>query len=311
MEQKIADHDRKPGPTREGRVGLELEFAGLSERAAAEAVALSTAGVARETAPHRWAVETEAFGTCEVYLDTQFADTISQVAGENGLALARQIVPVEVVTEPFPIRHLPEFDLVTDALRLEGASGSRDGLFFGFGTHVNIEVDTDDVDLVVSRLCAYALIEEFLRQEHPIDISRRVLPFVSPYPDSLVNALAEHQPRTKEQLLDLYLHHAPSRDHGLDLLPILALYDAERVRSDAEGMTKVKARPAFHFRLPDCRVDEEGWSVLDAWDDWSLVEAVADDPDLLADLCQARRDWIAANAWQRAPWFKTVFDVLS
>lgn len=300
-------------PSREGRIGVELEFAGITEAEAAETLSKATGGTARQTGARSWEVETDLFGTCDIYIDTTFDEAVARVAGSPGIEALRSVVPVELVTEPFEIRHLPELDRVVGCLRDAGAQGTRDGLFLGFGTHLNIEADAEDATSVARHLAAYALLEEYLRQRNPIDLSRRVLPFVAPYPDKMVDALAEGVPDfdgSMDGLIAFYLDHAPSRDHGLDLLPLLATQDEDRVRNAAEGLSEIKARPAYHFRLPDCRIDEADWSILQAWDDWCLVQTVALDATLLERLRAARRDWSAGHAWGRPPWFKAVETIL-
>lgn len=299
-----------PRPQMEGRIGLELEFAGLDEAETAKTIAAATGGEARQKDALTWTCTTDLFGQIEVYLDTQYKDKVAELGGARALNVLRTVVPVEVVTEPFDLVHLPEFEAVTRALRDGGAKGSGDGLFFGFGLHLNIEVPEVSAAHIAPRLAAFALLEDLLRARDPIDISRRVLPFVAPYPDTLVNALAENVPQTVGDLTDLYLTHAPSRDHGLDLLPVLAEHDGPRVRDAAEGYAKIKSRPAFHFRLPDCRIDEESWSVLHAWEQWALVDGLARDGDALDAIRGARRAWLTENRLTRPPWFRRAQDVL-
>jgi hypothetical protein len=48
--------------------------------------------------------------------------------------------------------------------------------------------------------------------------------------------------------------------------------------------TLVSSRPAFHYRLPDCRLGDKKWSVADEWNRWWYVEAIASDNRLRAEL---------------------------
>jgi hypothetical protein len=57
-----------------------------------------------------------------------------------------------------------------------------------------------------------------------------------------------------------YLAANPTRDRGLDLLPVLLHLDPARVRA-ALPREKVGARPALHYRLPRARVGEPGWGI--------------------------------------------------
>ena len=308
MKQQVEQKDGQTAPDTR-HLGLELEFAGLTEEEAAKAFADAVGAAAEEDGERRWIIRSAEFGDCEVYLDTRFDDKVAAL-GHAAEHLMREVVPVELVTEPFDPRHLPLFGDGTAALRTAGAIGSRDGIFLGFGLHLNIEIAETTADHLGRVLTAYALLEEHLRASDPIDVSRRVLPFVQPYPDSLVDALAHGWPRDLDALIDLYLEHAPTRDHGLDMLPIFKGIDKAKVEAAVHGLTAVKPRPAYHFRLPDCRIDEDGWSVMHAWDSWNMVEAVAADDLLLSALCAARLDWADRPALGRKPWHKDVAMIL-
>ncbi|MEM6354465.1 MAG: amidoligase family protein, partial [Pseudomonadota bacterium] len=72
----------------------------------------------------------------------------------------------------------------------------------------------------------------------------------------------------------------PTRNRPLDLLPILADLDADRVRA-ALPSEKIKPRPAYHYRLPDCRIDDAAWSPRDEWLRWLAVERLAANSALL------------------------------
>ena len=115
---------------------------------------------------------------------------------------------------------------------------------------------------------AYALIEPWMRGSHPIDFSRRVLPFTDPYPTKLVEAFCDAGFVEPNAAADIYLEHAASRNYGLDMLPIFAWMDEDKVKSALGDGSAVSARPAFHFRLPDCRNDAPEWSLRPGWAPW-------------------------------------------
>jgi hypothetical protein len=50
----------------------------------------------------------------------------------------------------------------------------------------------------------------------------------------------------------------------------------------------VKPRPTFHYRLPDCRIDEPGWRPSVDWNRWVAVERLAEDPERLGELAADR-----------------------
>jgi hypothetical protein len=47
---------------------------------------------------------------------------------------------------------------------------------------------------------------------------------------------------------------------------------------------RIKARPAFHYRLPNCLIDRPGWSLAESWNRWWIIEELARQPAALDDL---------------------------
>ena len=271
------------------RVGVEIELGGLPEAEVARIVAGQLGGRAVQEDSHIWAVEESAIGTVEVYLDIFLRKAQQGRLRDLALDLGREVVPVEIVTEPLDMEGMAKLDDLRDALRAAGALGSGAGLVFGFGVHFNIEVASEDDADTVRPLLAYALIEDWLRSAYPIDDSRRVLPFTDPYPTDFVRALIAAGPgAARDHVTGLYLELTPSRNRGLDMLPLLAHFDAPRV-ADAIA-DKTSARPTFHFRLPDCRIDEADWRLSTEWWRWVAVERVARDAALLRRLSDAWLD---------------------
>jgi hypothetical protein len=271
------------------RVGVEIELGGLDEARVARIVADRLGGRADQEDSHIWAVRESGIGDVEVYLDIFLRKAQKSRLRDLALDLGREVVPVEIVTEPLDMDGLARLDDLRDALREAGALGSGAGLVFGFGVHFNIEVASGvDAD-TVRPLLAYALIEDWLRSAYPIDESRRLLPFTDPYPTDFVRALIEAGPEaSRDHVTGLYLELTPSRNRGLDMLPLFAHFDGPRV---AAAITdKTSARPTFHFRLPDCRIDEADWSLAGEWWRWVAVERVARDDALLRRLSDAWLD---------------------
>ena len=271
------------------RVGVEIELGGLPEAEVARIVAGQMGGKAVQEDSHIWAVEESALGRVEVYLDIFLRKAQQGRLRDLALDLGREVVPVEIVTEPLDMKGMAKLDDLREALRGAGALGSGAGLVFGFGVHFNIEVASEDDADTVRPLLAYALIEDWLRSAYPIDDSRRVLPFTDPYPTDFVRALIAAGPgAARDHVTGLYLELTPSRNRGLDMLPLLAHFDAPRV-ADAIA-DKTSARPTFHFRLPDCRIDEADWRLSTEWWRWVAVERVARDAALLRRLSDAWLD---------------------
>jgi hypothetical protein len=54
----------------------------------------------------------------------------------------------------------------------------------------------------------------------------------------------------------------------------------------------MKPRPAFHYRLPNCMVDEPHWTVAREWNTWVAVERLAADAGRLEELS---REYLRAD----------------
>lgn len=85
-----------------------------------------------------------------------------------------------------------------------------------------------------------------------------------------------------------YLAANPTRKRALDLLPLLAHLDEERVRSVLPH-EKIGARPVFHYRLPQAHLSDPNWSITPAWERWLIVERLASNPERLCASGQAAR----------------------
>ena len=278
------------------KTGVEIEFGGLTERAAAELAQQELGGTLEEPAPQSFVVKGSDLGDLEIYLDTALRKKVSGQWARAGLDASRAVVPVELVTAPLTQDQLPRLETLMQALRQAGAIGTRGGMLLGFGLHLNPELaDEGGADLPATGT-AYAFLEEWFRQTDPLDMSRRVLPFTDRYRPALLDALAEDGPLPGlSGFMEIYLDHVHSRNHGLDLYPAIRFLDEPRFVARHGADSSVSARPTYHYRLPDCRLGDPDWTVAYEWNRWALVERVARMPDLLDAL---RADW-RGRGWLR------------
>ena len=282
------------------RTGVEIEFSGLSASEAARIAAQTLGGTVRSSGENGWTVEGSEVGTLDLYLDTALRHATDSPIKRIGLDIGKELIPVEIVTEPLMRQDLPRLDHLRSALREAGAEGTRKGVTYGFGVHLNIGIASTDAAGITAPLIAYAVTEAWMRRVQPIDLSRQVLPFTDPYPTRLVRALCQAGFVSPTDAMDIYLEHANSRNYGLDMLPIFGWLDEAKVRKATDG--KLSPRPAFHFRLPDCRIDEPDWSLRQEWDRWRLVEEIARDEGLLVRLMENWLDHHGAITLNDASW---------
>lgn len=281
-------------------IGVEIEFGGLLEDRVAQIVTDTLGGEAKQQDGPFWTVKNSAIGNVEIYLDTALRKAGQTALRDAALRLGREVIPVELVTEPLTMDGMGHLQTLVAALRDAGAVGSSAGLAFGFGIHFNVQIASEDVEDIRRPLLAYALIEDWLRASMPIDDTRQVLPFTDAYPTSFVRALVEAGKVDLLRLIDIYLEHCSSRNFGLDMLPIFAHLAPGAVQGDLGNATL--ARPTFHFRLPDCRIDEPDWGLPLEWQRWVTIERVAQDDALLARLATAWQDDHGPITLSRAHW---------
>jgi hypothetical protein len=308
---------RQTGPDgRPRRIGVELEFSGLSGPAVAMYVQQLFGGTIQEIDTFRHCVAGGKLGEVTVELDMTIAhpaqppeeglagklkQTLHEAIGTLGIL----IMPLEVVLPPLPPERLPEVDRLVAALRRDGAVGTRDSLLNAFGLHLNVEVAALEDAYLLAHMRPFSLLAAWLRTSVDIDLARRLGPFTRPYPDHYVRRLADPLYRPDlGRLIDDYLDANPTRDRELDMLPVFAAIDLERIRARG-GDSKLKPRPAFHYRLPNSEVDRPDWGVVEDWNRWVAVERLAANSGRLAALGQRFLDvydgkesaaWVAETA---------------
>jgi hypothetical protein len=115
-----------------------------------------------------------------------------------------------------------------------------------------------------------------------VDITRRISPYINPFPAEYAKLVLDPTyPADAGRLIDDYVAHNPTRNRPLDMLPVLAHLDRQRVTDRIEDPHLVKGRPAFHYRLPNCMVDEPDWTLAREWNTWVEVERLAADKERL------------------------------
>ena len=286
-------------------VGFELEFAGPPIEDVVDVVRRELGGDVERLNLYRYEVETGELGTFKIELDwallsdpeqrrrvrelvdsetaLELVDWVEEVVAE----LAQTVVPIEVVSPPIPLDRLDEMERLRSALRELGARGTGDSLVYAFGMHLNPEAPSFEPSSIQAHLQAFLLLQDWLEQRHEVDLTRRLTPYVNPFPKAYVQrAVGARGEPTLDELIDGYLEDNATRNRPLDLLPLFAHLDEERVRGRLDDPL-VGSRPAYHYRLPGCRVDQEDWSLAREWNLWLTVERLAADPPRLEEMCSA------------------------
>lgn len=290
------------------RFGFELEFAGVEIDVAAITVVHQFGGnhVIQNPFVHRvrgsrvgdFAVEIDAAvlkdRTYRRHLQELGVDLGSTALGNSLDELIRRvagtIVPCEIVSPPMQLHQVPQIDALRERLRRRRARGTADSLLYAFGLHINTEAPELSADSVLRHLRAFLLLYDELVQDSQIDFTRRITPYIDPFPAVYRRRVldSEYQPAMAE-LIDDYIGHNPSRDRPLDLLPLFAWVDGQRVYHQVERADLVGARPAYHYRLPNCLIGQPEWRVATEWNRWIRVEELAADKARLSRLMRSSR----------------------
>ncbi|WP_167590411.1 amidoligase family protein [Oceanidesulfovibrio indonesiensis] len=282
-------------------VGLELEFAGMDIRDAARAVADVFGGEVREVDTFICTVEGTTHGNFSVELDSSLLRSKGylKILHEIGIDLsdanekrierilldvADELIPYEVVAPPVPMTELAPMDDLRELLRRRKAKGTRASILYAFSMQFNVEPPDLTAPTLAGFLKAFLLCYPWLREASGLDMTRILSPFIDKFPSDYVKLVVDpaYQPCDEAALIDDYLDHNPTRNRPLDCMPIFAHLDRDRVMARANEKHLIKPRPAFHYRLPNCLIDEPAWRIAREWDLWVAVDDLSRDADTLA-----------------------------
>ena len=297
MEKLASPPHEKNAQGQPRRVGVELEFIGLSAAKAAELVAEVFGGEVETKSKHRCVVNTPEFGEFIIELDTIYAHAndkpYNEIAKKLDIAedlaelvgdVSREFVPMEIVGPPIEWSKLDCYDKIVKALRERGAKGTNAAPYYAFGCQLNPEVQNLTVEGILPTLQAFLVMESWLRKQSNNDLTRKLTSFADPFPKVYqAKVLAPDYAPTMEELIDDYIVANPTRNRAVDMLPLFKHIMPEKVRN--LGDERVKARPTFHYRLPDCALGDINWRVADEWNRWVKVEELATNSEELRARC--------------------------
>ena len=305
----------------ERRVGVEIEFAGISVEAANAIVVDLFGGTAHcknrfeatvtGTTFGDFRIEVDAKAVCDQTLTAPFGRLFSDRAQDTLDAAVESIaglwIPSEIVTPPIPISRLPEMEKLRIALAEEHALGTHASLLYGFAFQLNPEVPSTEAASLRAHIQSFLVLYDWLAEVAQIDLVRRLGPFITPFPEEYRQLLLqEDYAPDLDQLIADYLVASPTRCRPLDMLPVFATLRPEQVLAAVGPKMKVNARPTFHYRLPNSLVDEPDWSFATEWNRWCEVERLAADPVRLGELSRSLKKRPPRSEPQRLAWVAEV-----
>lgn len=287
------------------RVGVEIEFAGPTLDATSRIVRDLYGGTIERKNRFACVVRGTRFGDFAVEVDSKMLkeqrwerrlEHLGMGARMLGAvddlleALARAWIPSEIASPPIPIDRLHELEPMREALRAIGAKGTHASPLYAFGFQLNPELPADDAPTILRHLQAYVAMSSWLEETAHVDATRRLLPFVDPFPVAWKErVLAYDDAPSIDVLVDEYVAFNPTRNRPLDMLPAFAWLRPDRVMGRVREPDRIHPRPTFHYRLPNSCVDDEAWSIAAEWNRWVRVEKLADDAHALARARQEQR----------------------
>jgi hypothetical protein len=302
-------------------VGIELEFSSITHAQTSEAVARWAGQPVHYDSLVQAVVKHPDLGKFEIEVDWRYLKETAHEqqiteGSDNWVKLLREVarlmVPVEVVAPPIPMTQLPQLEGLIDQLRLAGAQGTGDSPIAAYGLHLNPEVPDMTAEAILPYLKAFALLQWWLEEKHHVDVTRRLSPYVHLYPDAFLYLVLRYpQTPSMDQLLDDYFEHNPTRNRALDMWPIFAEYAPEKVEALMHEPL-IKARPTFHYRLPNCEIDRPSWHLWNEWSAWLVLERLANEPSSLERLTNkffsGKRPFLGVN---KRLWIKTIDEWLN
>lgn len=209
-------------------------------------------------------------------LEDEVEETLSNLIGK--------VFPNEIACPPIPCTQLEQIEKLRKALFQLHAKGTQSFPTNAFGTHINVEAPNLETDTLLAYLRAFLLLYPWLLEEGRTDLARKISPFIDSYPEAYAQLVLPpaYKPNLKEFIRDYHTHN-PDRNRPLDLYPILAFVQEEMVAKYSK-LGKVKARNAFHYRLPNSSIAQPDWTLAQEWNNWVCIEELANDREKLAHL---------------------------
>lgn len=288
----------------ERRVGFEFEFTGLAMDRAANMIAGLYGGSINQVSTYEFKVAETEFGTFNLELDAsllrdkKYEKTLTSLGidmasfknrekiEETLLEVASSVVPFEIITPPIPFSSIHRLASLVNELRTWRAKGTGSSMFYAFGLHINPEIPNPQTDTLLRYLQAFVLLEKWIRKVSKINMSRRITPYINEFDEEYIRLILDphYQPDSELLIRDYFAYN--SRNRPLDMLPaFLHLHQKLTQRLLTDHLTS--ARPTFHYRLPNCSIEDEKWSLALEWNRWWLIEIMAADPQTLQQYSKA------------------------
>lgn len=282
------------------KAGFEIEFSDVGLIGSADVVKELFGGTVNKVSNFKYEITNTRYGDFSVEIDTSIlvekkyeqalkdvGIIIENIDFKNKLEdflsdVATIFIPFEIVTPPIPFDEFGAIEKLKTALRKKGAKGSGASIINAFGLHINIETPSDDPAILLNYLRAFLLLQDWIIKISHIDFTRKLTPFIDDFPEAYIALVINdaYNPDIDTFIND-YLRFNPTRNRSLDMIPLFSFLKKGIIFKEVKEQGLIKPRPAFHYRLPNCLINEPEWSPADEWNLWYEVEKLADDQSKL------------------------------
>jgi hypothetical protein len=296
----------------ERRVGFEIEFGHLSIDQTVEIIQKYFNAKTSSTSKVEKSIHTE-LGEFKVEMDWQFLKEKSKNSNDNKIDwlspivyFSSKIIPLEVVCPPVKISELSKLDNLVAKLRLLGAKGTQESIIAAYGVHINTELPSLGSNTILSYLKSFSILQSWLVKKHKVDLSRKLTPYIDLYPNEYVLTILKKDTCSIEELFDDYFKYNATRNRALDLLPLLAHLNKNKVNKLIDDK-RIKSRPTFHYRMPNCSINDNTWNLSNPWNIWCVVETLANNQQHINELSSKYLDEMESLAnLNKDKWIKII-----
>lgn len=278
----------------ERSVGYEFEFAGLDLEGSADAVRSVFGGRIVEAGHLQLQVVDTSLGAFEVVVDSsalrdrryldhleELGISIDRTVLERPLDrmiswFAELVVPFEIVTPPIPLSQMAQMDALRAELAARKAQGTGASVRYAMGLHINPEVPSLEGESILRHLQAFLLLYDWLERTSDIDFTRSLTPYIDPFPEAYRDlVLSSRYTPSLDRLAADYIEFNATRNRPLDLHPLFVHLLGREILVGVPEDEPLSPRPTYHYRLPNCRLDEPTWRIAEEWNRWVEVERLA------------------------------------
>lgn len=268
-------------------VGFELEFSGLTLEQTSRLLSSVTGGDCHRVSAAEHKVKVPELGTFNVEIDWAYLKRKAKGEDANESTLLSELghfaerwVPIEIVCPPLTLNQCDVLIRLVNTLRDAGAKGTDESWIAAYGVHINSEIPKLDASTLLRYLQAYGILQWWLIEKHRVDTTRKISPYIDKYSEDYLHRLMAYDEVDMSTLMNDYLSFNATRNRALDMLPLFCMVDEDSVMN-AVNDGKIKARPTFHYRLPNCQIEHPDWQLTEEWRLWWVVEALASDKHAL------------------------------